>query len=94
MGFRRGGGKKRRDANEKAIRAALAAVGAHAFQVSGDGLPDLIVLWRGVWTPMEVKTAKGRFTSSQSALLWPVVRSVEEALEAIGVSRPSGITHA
>ncbi len=85
MAFRRGGGKKRRDANEKDIRGALAALGAHVFQISGDGLPDLLVLWKGTWMPLEVKTAKGRFTSSQTALLWPVVRSVGDVFVLLGV---------
>lgn len=90
MSFRRGGAKKRRDANEAAIRQALQQVGAFVFQVSGDGLPDILVLWQGRWVPLEVKTAKGRFTNSQTALLWPVVRSVEDALQAIGARVQQG----
>lgn len=86
MSFRRGGGKKRRDANEASIRTALAAYGAQSLQISGTGLPDLLVLYRGRWMPLEVKTEKGRFTNAQSAILWPVVRSVDEALAAIGIN--------
>ena len=37
----------KRDANEPAIRQALEAQGFHVTPVSGSGLPDLVVTYRG-----------------------------------------------
>lgn len=90
MSFRRGGGKKRRDANEPAIIDALRRCGAFVQQVSGDGCPDLLVCWQGRWTPLEVKTATGRLKPSQvkqqaSQAPYPLVRSIDDALTATGV---------
>jgi hypothetical protein len=85
MAFRRGGGGKRRDANEPAIREALHAVGAETWQVSGDGLPDLIVFFRERFYCPEIKTATGRMRKSQGK--FPVWRSVDEALHAIGATK-------
>lgn len=84
--FRRGGGKKRRDANEADIIAALRAAGHLVWQVSGAGLPDLLVLTaQGRYVPLEVKTAKGRPTRVQAAQAnpWPIVRSVDEAMREV-----------
>ena len=87
MTFRRGGAKRRRDAAEPAIVEALRATGAIVLQVSGTGLPDLLVSYRGRWTPLEVKTGTGKRTQAQvdagAGERWPIVRSVSEALEAI-----------
>jgi len=38
---------------------------------------------RGRWVPLEVKAPKGRLQVSQRAITWPVVRSVEEAVDAV-----------
>ena len=82
--FRRGGGRKRRDANEPAIIDALRKSGCQVWQVSGTGLPDLLCLTpRGDYVPLEVKTAKGTLTKvqAQQAAPWPIVRSVDEAMQ-------------
>ena len=84
--FRRGGGRKRRDANEPAIIDALRKSGCQVWQVSGTGLPDLLCLTpRGDYVPLEVKTAKGRPTRVQAAQAnpWPIVRSVDEAMREV-----------
>lgn len=89
--FYRGGAGKRRDGNEKAIRTALEAVGATVWQIGGRGLPDLLVRYRGRWTPLEVKTAKGKMKATQvtedGASHFPVVRSEDEAMRLIGAIR-------
>jgi hypothetical protein len=82
---RRVGQVRRRDANEKPIRAALAAVGATTTQVSGKGAPDLLIAFRGRLYAVEVKGPKGKRTEAQEASQWPIVRSIEDALETIGV---------
>lgn len=87
MSFRRGGAKKRRDANEPAIRQALHAVYAETWQVSGEGLPDLLVRYQGRLFAFEVKSEKGTQTASQQQTNWPLVRTTDEALKAIGASR-------
>lgn len=81
------------DANHAAIIAALRQVGASvvSLHAAGDGLPDLLVGWRGANYLLEVKSAAGRLTPAQARLhaTWAgriaVVRSVDEALRAIGV---------
>ncbi len=77
----------RLDANHREICKALEAVGA---TVNEKGPLDLLVGFRGHNYLLEVKTATGRLRASQTAFLasWRgqavVVRSVEEALTAIG----------
>lgn len=85
-----------RDKAEKPIVAALRAVGAHVLQLSGKGVPDLLVYFRGTWTPLEVKTPKAErmngtldpFTDAQRELMakapYPVVETPDAALLAIG----------
>lgn len=46
-----------RDASEAAIVAALRGVGASVTLLSQDGVPDLLVGWRGETFLLEVKTA-------------------------------------
>jgi Holliday junction resolvase len=82
---RRVGQVRRRDANEKAIVKALEAVGAHVTKISGEGAPDLLVRFQGRLWAFEVKAAKGKQTEAQIETQWPVIRSVEDALHAIGV---------
>lgn len=86
---RRVGQVRRRDANEKAIVKALEAVGAAVFRVSGKGAPDLLVYYQAHWLPVEVKTKGGSLTTAQIAARvtapYPVVSSVEEALQLFGV---------
>lgn len=82
----------RRDANEPAIIAALKAVGARVYPVSGEGLPDTTVLYKGVVYLIEIKTDKGKLTPAQVKFFEDnadvktigVVYSIEEALEVIG----------
>ena len=83
--MKRGGGKKRRDASEPAIIQALQAVGAFVRQCHGDGAPDLIVRFQGVWNPLEVKSEKGRISTKQAEAEYPIVRTPAEALAVFGV---------
>jgi hypothetical protein len=86
----RTGQARRRDANEGSIVAGLRAVGATVFLLSGAGVPDLLVAFRGTWMPLEVKTAKGTLTPLQAAVrvasdaVVPIVRNMDDALKAIG----------
>ncbi|HMJ81944.1 MAG TPA: hypothetical protein VK504_02185 [Vicinamibacterales bacterium] len=80
------GQSRRRDANEGEIVAALERVGARVTRISGTGAPDLLVRRAGQLFAFEVKTAKGLRTAAQLETEWPIVRSVEEALAAIGVT--------
>ena len=81
--MRIGGAKKRRDAAEAAIIQALRAYGATVFQLSGAGIPDLLVGYRGTWLPLEVKSAHGTRTPRQTWLDVPLVRTVEDAFTAL-----------
>lgn len=71
---------------------ALRAFGATVIQLSGVApVPDLLVGYRGKWTPMEVKSGeKAGFTEAQAIAMTNghmqpiVVRSVEDAIVAIG----------
>ncbi len=78
----------KRDANEQAIVAVLQAAGAIILRLSGKGCPDLLVSYRGRWTPLEVKVKRGRLTEAQAVTQalapFPVVRTPGEALAAIG----------
>lgn len=82
------GQTRKRDANEAEIANALLAVGAVVFKLSAPGCPDLLVGFRGRWMPMEVKSADGTLTPLQwgswGDCAYPIVRSVDEALSAIG----------
>lgn len=78
----------RRDAVEAEIVAALRDVGAERItKVSGKGAPDLVFQFRNRVHAFEVKTGKGKRTDAQKKTLWPIVRSVEDALKAIGAVR-------
>lgn len=79
------GQARKRDLDEKAIRAALEALGAHVTQISGKGAPDLLVRFRGRIFAFEVKSGRGQRTAAQAETQWPIVRSVDEALAAVGV---------
>lgn len=76
---------RRRDRNEKGIVKALRAVGADVWPISGEAAPDLLVRFQGQVYAFEVKTATGKRTRAQEVSRFPVVRSVEDALQAIGV---------
>lgn len=79
------------DANQAEIVAALRRVGAKVYHIEWP--VDLLVVFRGLVYLIEVKGPKGRLTAKQKELVremaeagyWPpVVRSIEEALTAIG----------
>jgi Holliday junction resolvase len=93
--MRRVGQVRRRDANEKAIVDALRAVGAHVTRISGDGAPDILVRHAGgrLWA-FEVKSAKGKQTEAQQETDWPILRTVDEALAAIGATSTTRDVHA
>lgn len=54
-----------RDKSEAAIVEALRAVGWRVWSVSGSGLPDLLILRRGVLKMLECKSKGGRLTTTQ-----------------------------
>jgi Holliday junction resolvase len=90
MSFRRYAGGGRRDNAEKAIVDALEAIGARVWKLTGNGNPDLLVLFQGRYVPLEVKTTRrdggwDRLTANQDDIPWPVVRSVEDALQVLGI---------
>lgn len=90
------------DRNQPAIVAALRKVGASVSPLhgAGDGVPDLLVGWRGENLLMEVKDGEKppsaqKLTPKQ--VEWHgkwlgqvvVVRSVDEALQALGLGQPA-----
>jgi hypothetical protein len=87
MSFRKRASGGKRDTAEAAILDALHRVGAETWQLAGRGNPDVLVRFRGIYTPLEVKTGKGRRTENQTAIPWPLVRTPEQALQAIGAIR-------
>lgn len=85
MSYRRRAGGGRRDIAEKPILEALEAVGAECWQIGGQGNPDVLVRFRGRYYAGEVKTGAGKETKNQGA--FPMWRTPEDALRAIGVGR-------
>ena len=81
----------KRDDNEAEIIEGLIAAGCSVRQISLEGFPDLVVGRHGVNYFLEVKTEKGKLTAEQETFFaeWrgqaQVVRSVEEALLAVGM---------
>jgi Holliday junction resolvase len=73
----------RRDANEAELVSALREWGAEVWYLSGKGLPDLLVRYRGRYFVGEVKTKKGKETKHQGQ--FPIWRTYMDALETIGV---------
>jgi len=58
--------KAKRDSNEREIITALEAIGCKVWQVSDDGIPDLLVLSPSDnWLVIEVKSAGGKLTAAQ-----------------------------
>lgn len=83
----------KRDKNETSIIEALRGVGAVCTLLSGNGIPDVMCLWRGVITLLEIKSDKGRLTPAQIeyhaqalnvGIKIHVVHTPLEALTAIG----------
>ena len=85
MTFWKGGARKRRDTAEKPIIEALKAVGAEVWQISGRGLPDLLVRYRGRLWAGEVKSKGGRLEPTQGQ--FEVWREPDEVLRLIGAIR-------
>jgi hypothetical protein len=82
MAFRRGGGGKRRDVAEPPILQAVRAVGAEAWQISGTGLPDVLIRFRGRFYAGEIKSKGGTETVHQGAFdIW---RTPDQVLKVIG----------
>jgi hypothetical protein len=85
-------GKK--DLNQAAIVAALRAIGCEVLILNQEGIPDLLVAFRGAWYPIEIKRPRGKLTALQGQLrrrAWfPVVSSVDEALQLFGVRTDRG----
>lgn len=84
---------RRTDANHATIVKALREVGAFVLDLHevGGGCPDIAVLWGGRVLLVEIKTATGKLKPGQIEFrqLWgeavvKVVRTVDEALDAIG----------
>jgi hypothetical protein len=85
MSFKRGGAGNRRDTLEPELVAALQSAGVQVWQLHGAGLPDLLCFFRGRFTPLELKSARGTLTPFQVDIPWPVVRSVDEAFDCLGI---------
>ena len=96
-------GRLRKDSNHKEIVDALEKCGAEVFDLSrmGGGFPDIVVGYRGVWYLLEIKNptnSYGKRGFSPRQKEWvdrqhaPVhlVRSIDEALVAIGAVTPAG----
>jgi len=81
--MRRVGQTRRRDSVEKPIVDALRALGAHVTPISGKGAPDLLCRFRGHLWAFEVKSGKGKRTEAQEQSQWPVIRTVDEAIELV-----------
>ena len=80
------------DANHREIVAALRAVGCSVQSLAdiGHGCADIVVGYHGANYLLEVKAGKGRLTADEIEWMqawrgqYQMVRSVEEALRAIG----------
>jgi hypothetical protein len=83
----------RTDMNQAEILDALRAIGAECRSLAalGSGMGDLLVAFRRRLFLLEVKTTRGQLTADQMTFhkRWPVaiVRSVDDALDAIGAKR-------
>lgn len=86
MGYRKRAGGGKRDAAEAEIIAALEAAGAQCWRLSGTGNPDVLVRHHGIYLVAEIKTGKGVVTRNQVAIPWPIWRSPQDGLRAIGVT--------
>lgn len=82
-----------RDKNEPEIVEALEAVGASVTRISHQGVPDLLVGYRGVTKLIEVKNGKAKLNPNQ-VVWWQnwrggllhTARSIEDALNIIGIN--------
>jgi hypothetical protein len=90
--------RAKRDANEAAIVQALRSAGALVWRLDARDMPDLLVGFRQRFWLLEVKRAKGGVISDGQAVFFVVaeaarlpvrvVRSAQEALEAVGALTP------
>ena len=55
----------KRDKNELELVAQLERLGYISWPISGAGLPDRLLLKRGVWALAELKSKKGKLTPAQ-----------------------------
>jgi hypothetical protein len=76
----------KRDQNEREIIQEFRSFGASVHQLSGKGVPDLIVGYRGITALVEVKMPKGKLTDDQKEFFdnWNggllfIVRTVADA---------------
>ena len=85
---------KKRDANESAIVAALRAAGVAVYPL--DRPVDLLCGFSGRWVALEVKRPKGTVGDHQAEFMADchrrglpaqIVRTVEDALQAVGAIR-------
>lgn len=85
----------RKDANHGPIVKDLKALGFDVVDLSrvGGGCPDILVAWSGGYALLELKTAAGKLNKKQKKFHAEfggrifMVRSVVEALAALGVTR-------
>lgn len=79
------------DANQRPIVLGLRKIGALVLHLHTirHGAPDLLVLFRGVFYLMEIKTLTGKLTPDEITFhaIWPVhiVRSLADALAVLGL---------
>lgn len=84
MGYRKRAGGGKRDAIEQAIVEALTGRMVSVWRLGGTGNPDLLVLIPGGrWMPIEVKSGNAPMTRNQQRIPWPIVRSVDDALNLV-----------
>ena len=79
------GQARKRDANEAAIVQALEQIGCFVTRVSGRGAPDILVRRGSMLFAFEIKGKRGQRTAAQRETGWPLIRSIDEALKAVGV---------
>lgn len=80
----------KRDANESEIVKALGDIGAKVWPLSDEGIPDLLVGYRGRWILLEVKNGREGLTDAQEVFFLGseglprhIVRTVPEAISAV-----------
>ena len=83
--MRRVGQTRRRDRNEGEIVRALEDLGYEVTRISGKGAPDILARKGTRLYAFEIKSSIGTRTEAQAVTQWPVIRNVQQALEAVGV---------
>lgn len=85
----------KRDANEPEIINALVQAGASVSKLSAEGVPDLLIGFRGETYLIDVKAKKGTLTDAQRVWFedWRggkagVARTITEALVFVGAMEP------